>query len=111
MYMLRRQHVHVGEGKKLRWTIASARQNLPEVVSLAAREPQDIYRRDKLVARVVSADDSSPSPARPSLADAFAELRQICAEEKYTLEIPGRTNRPNAFAEPVPRPKRGRRKR
>jgi len=111
MYMSMPKHVHVGEGKKLRWTIASARQNLPEVVSLAAREPQDIYRRDRLVARLVSADETSPPPSRPSLGDAFAELRQICKEEKYTLEVPARTDRRNAFSDPLPRAKgRGRKR-
>ena len=101
----------MGEGKKLRWTIASARQNLPELVSLAARGPQDIYRRDKLVARVVSAEGSSPLPGRRSLADAFAELRQICAEENYALDVPARTDRRNAFTDPRPRPKRRRSRR
>lgn len=111
MYIFCAKHVHVSEGKKPRWTIATARQHLPELVSLAAREPQDIYRRDTLVARIVSADEASPRPVRPSLADALAELRRICAEEKYTLEIPERTNRRNAFTDPAPRPKRTRRKR
>jgi hypothetical protein len=110
MYMMVTKHVHVSEGKKLRWTIASARQNLPELVSLAAREPQDIYRRDRLVARVVSVDESSPPPARPSLGEAFAELRQICAEENYTLEVPERSNRRNAFTDPMTRSKRRRKR-
>ena len=101
----------MSEGKKLRWTIASARQNLPELVTLAAREPQDIYRRDKLVARVVGADESSPPAGRPSLAQAFAELRQICAEENYALDVPARTDRRNTFTNPPPRPTRRRSRR
>jgi hypothetical protein len=35
--------------------------------------------------------------ARRSLADAFAELRQIAAEENYVLEVPPRQDRANAF--------------
>ncbi|MDX2097764.1 MAG: hypothetical protein SFW36_08300 [Leptolyngbyaceae cyanobacterium bins.59] len=32
------------------------------------------------------------------LSQAFAELRQICEEENYVLEIPTRGDRPNPFA-------------
>jgi hypothetical protein len=89
MYMM-------SEGKKVRWTIASARQQFPTLVSLAAREPQDIYRRDELVARVVPPDQAPPP--KPSMAAALAELQRLCAEENYTLEVPPRTTRPNPFA-------------
>ena len=99
------------KGKNPRWTIATARQNLAELVSLAAREPQEIYRRDKLVAWVISVDESTVALARPSLADAFAELRRICAEENYALEIPERENRRNTITDPLPRPKRPQRTR
>jgi hypothetical protein len=33
--------------------------------------------------------------SKPSLADAFSQLRQLCAEENYTLEIPPREDRSN----------------
>jgi hypothetical protein len=33
------------------------------------------------------------------LTEALAKLRQICAEEDYTLEIPSREDRPNLFVE------------
>ena len=66
------------------------------MVGLAAREPQDIYRRDVLVARVVSPDVAPPP--KPSMAAALAELQQLCAEENYTLEAPERRDRPNPFA-------------
>jgi hypothetical protein len=39
----------------------------------------------------VSAADKEPSQ-RPSLGEAFAELRRLCAEEGYTLEIPSRSD-------------------
>jgi hypothetical protein len=32
------------------------------------------------------------SPQRPSLGEAFAELRRLCSEEGYTLEIPSRSD-------------------
>ena len=34
-----------------------------------------------------------------TLVDAFAELRQIATEEAYTLEIPHRSDRRNAFVD------------
>jgi hypothetical protein len=36
---------------------------------------------------------------KPSLANSFTELREICAEENYQLEIPPRRDRLNPFAE------------
>jgi hypothetical protein len=34
-----------------------------------------------------------------SLAEVFAELRQICSEERYELEISPRKDRPNPFVD------------
>ena len=34
-----------------------------------------------------------------NLAQTLAELRQICAEENYTIEVPPRQDRSNPFAE------------
>lgn len=34
------------------------------------------------------------------LATALNELQQICTEENYTLDIPGRMNRVNPFGDP-----------
>ena len=88
----------MSDGKKVRWTIASARQNLPTLVSLAAHEPQDIYRRDKLVARVVSpAQSAGDSPPPPTAAALLRELQRICADEDYELPQSPRTTRPNAL--------------
>ena len=82
--------------KRIRWTIASARQNLPKLVTLAAREPQEIYRRNELVARVVNPEHATPT--KPSAAELLAELRRACKEENYTLDLPPRTSRPNTLA-------------
>ncbi|NJR65723.1 MAG: hypothetical protein HC772_10960 [Leptolyngbyaceae cyanobacterium CRU_2_3] len=42
---------------------------------------------------------STPSqPPQPSLASAFAELRQVAQEENYVLDIPARSDRANPFA-------------
>jgi hypothetical protein len=85
--------------KRRRWTIASARQRLPKLIAMAAREPQAVYRRDKLVAAVVSPElkqemDAAAVGGRgPTLAAALDELRGLCAEEGYTLAPPKRIDR------------------
>ena len=85
---------------KKTWTIATARQHLPDVVGLAAHEPQLVYRRDKLVAAVVSPElaDEVEHLLRPTLATKLAELRRLCAEENYELTAPARDDRGNPFA-------------
>jgi hypothetical protein len=100
----------MSDSKKCRWTIASARQNFPTVVGWAAREPQDIYRRNELVARVVGADAVAQAPARPSARVLLKDIQRICAEEKYELPVAPRSTRSNAFvsgAKPKPRRVRG----
>ena len=89
---------------KKKWTIATARQHLPELVGLAAREPQRVYRRDRLVAAVVSPElaDEIERRRRPSLAAKFAQLQRLCAEEGYELMTPARQDRANPLA-----PRRG----
>jgi hypothetical protein len=89
MYMMKKK-------ARTRWTIANARRDISTLVSSAAREPQPLYRRNKLVATVVSPDvaGSLVEPGRRSaVADALTELRDICAEEGYTLPVPTRKNR------------------
>ena len=87
------------------WNIAQAKQRFSEVVRQAAEEPQLIYNRDHLVAAVIDAEDFEAfkqwreRTRQRTLADEFAELRQILREENYQLEIPPRVDRPNAFVE------------
>lgn len=89
----------------MNWKIADAKQNFSEVVKAAEDEPQWIYKRDKLVAAVVPAETLKEFLGwrrlneRRTLGEAFAELRRICEEEGYTLEIPPRQERPNPFAD------------
>ncbi len=109
MYIFGDKDVHVSEAKKIRWTIASARQNLPTLVGMAAREPQDIYRRDELVARVVSAD-SPPQLQAPSAAELLARIQRAIAEEAYDLPVATRVDRPNALVEGLGTKRKRRRK-
>ena len=104
MYICPDQDVHVSERRRPHWTIATARQNLPKVVGLAAREPQDIYRRNELVARVVSVDSTAAAhSAPPSAAELIARIQRVCAEQDYDLPIAPRVERPNPLVEALAR--------
>ena len=87
------------------WKIAEAKQRFSEVVRRSAEEPQLIYNRDQLVAVVMQPEafrryeQWKEQRERRTIADAFAELRAICDEEGYVLELPDREDRPNPFAE------------
>ncbi len=80
--------------KQMDWKLNEAQQKLPEVIDAMANEPQLIFDRDKLVAVLVEPKLFQEFLAwhqqqkTSSLANAFTELRQICAEENYILEIP-----------------------
>jgi PHD/YefM family antitoxin component YafN of YafNO toxin-antitoxin module len=86
------------------WKIEEAQQHFNDLLKAVEQEPQMIYRQDELVAVVVEAEAfqkflqwQQQQNQRP-LSQAFAELRQICEEENYVLEIPARGDRPNPFA-------------
>jgi prevent-host-death family protein len=87
----------------MNWNIADAKQKFSELIRAAEDEPQWIYNRDKLVAAVIPAATLQEFLAwrneqeRPSLGEAFAELRRICEEEEYTFENPLRQERPDPF--------------
>ena len=89
----------------MRWHVAEAKQKFSEVVRATAEEPQLIFNRNRLVAAVVDAKTFQAFQAwydqqsRSTLAETFAELRRLCAEEAYTLTLPPRQDRANAFVE------------
>jgi len=60
-----------------------------------------IISQGKIVARVSPAPDDFTKAGKPgkkcSIAAAFEELRQLCIEENYQIEVPDRCNRENAF--------------
>ena len=86
---------------KRKWTISGARKGLPKLIASAAREPQALYRRDKLVAAVVSPELKREIEARGlgdakrPLAAALGELRRLCSEDGYELTTPKRQDRIN----------------
>jgi len=94
----------------MNWNVAQAKQHLSEVIREAAREPQLIYNRNTPVAAVIAAEelaeyrvwkDAKAKSQQKSLADEFAELRQLMAEAglENGFEIPPRTERLNAFVQ------------
>lgn len=85
------------------WKIEEAQQRFGELIQAVEQEPQLIYQQNQLVAVVVEAQTYQQflqwqQQTKRPLSQAFAELRQICEEEDYTLEIPDRRDRPNPFA-------------
>jgi prevent-host-death family protein len=87
----------------MHWQVAEAKQKFSEVLRATATEPQLIFNRGRLVAAVVDAQTYEAFQAwceqqhRPTLAEAFASLRQLCSEEAYTLTVPTRQDRQNTF--------------
>jgi prevent-host-death family protein len=92
----------------MNWNIAQAKQRFSEVVKQAAEEPQLIYNRNQPVAAVIGAEEFAAfeewrkARSKPrTLADEFEELRQLMRAEGFEggLELPPRSDRPNAFVE------------
>jgi prevent-host-death family protein len=85
------------------WKVAEAKQRFSDVVRRAAKEPQLIYNRDRLVAAVIDAESFDDFKAwqkqssQSSLANAFDELRRVAKEERYRLAVPRRKDRRNAL--------------
>jgi hypothetical protein len=89
-------------GAPRRWTVAEARRRFAELLRSAAKEPQTVYRRDELIAAVVDATSFGEFAAwraaqrARTLGQELADLRRICIDDDYELELPERTDRPVA---------------
>lgn len=84
-----------------KWNVAEAKEKFSQMIREAADNPQFIFSRDRLVAAVVSPEafrEFQSWQEGESLAEAFIELRTLCAEESYILEVPQRVDRANDFA-------------
>lgn len=86
------------------WKVAEAKQRFSQVIRAAAREPQPILNRDRLVGAVIGPEDLERlrrlrEREERSLGTLFADLREICAEESFELEAPARVDRVNPFAD------------
>ena len=70
--------------------------NLPDMADI-----EDIENELRRIVTELKKDTIEPSSfalAEKTLAGSFEELRQICLEENYRLEIPERINRANDFS-------------
>jgi sigma54-dependent transcription regulator len=73
-------------------------ESLVQIIqSLSEEERLLLYK--KLVTYLPNFSDHETQTDFDNLAQALAELRQICAEENYTIEVPPRQDRSNPFAE------------
>ena len=87
----------------MKWTIARARQSFSKVIRSAARSPQAIYHRRKLVAGVVDGAtlseilETKERKGQKTIGAAFEELRAICQEEEYELVVSERRDRDSEF--------------
>lgn len=83
----------------MNWRVGEAKQRLSELLRKSEGEPQLIHSRDRLVAVVISAelfaqfDSWRQQRHRRTLAQTFDEVREICREEDYVLDIGWRTGR------------------
>jgi prevent-host-death family protein len=83
----------------VKWLTAEAKQQFSELLRRSADEPQLIYRRDRLVAAVISADDfaelarAREARKRETLGQRFDEIREICARYDYELDTGERRDR------------------
>jgi len=83
-----------------KWNVATARRRFASLLSAAVYEPQAVYRRGTVAAVVIGPEiyqDLSGRKDRGTLADSFAELREICRKERYSLKTPPRLDRPQPF--------------
>ncbi len=99
------------------WKIGQAKQRFSEVVRRAGKEPQIIENRNRPVAAIIAAEDVEPYLAwkkerrRRSMRELIEEAQRICGRDGYTLEIPPRTDRPQAdFRWPEDGPRRHKRR-
>lgn len=90
-----------------RWMSGAAKQQFSELVRRSAKEPQEIYRRDRLVAAVISAEDFEEfklwreAQEQRTLGQAFAEVRELAARYDYELDTGERRDREGWPGEPT----------
>ncbi len=89
---------------KKKWSAAQARQHFAELIESTAREPQPIYKRDRMVAAMVDAETFleflkwKEAQAGRTIGDAMQELRALCRKEGYEFVWEKRQDRKNPFA-------------
>jgi antitoxin (DNA-binding transcriptional repressor) of toxin-antitoxin stability system len=84
---------------KNEWNVGEAKQQFSELLRRSERQPQLIYRRNRLIAAVVAMDETKASALNEpiTLADRFDEIREVFRQEKTQLRAPRRRDRKNDF--------------
>ena len=89
-----------------RWMTGEAKQQFSAVLRQSEAEPQRIYRRDRLVAAVISAELFEDfqrwrdAQERGTLGDACDEIRELCVRYGYELDTGERLDRDSWAGEP-----------
>ncbi len=82
-----------------KWRVGEAKQRFSEVLRHSETRPQQIYRRDRLVAAIISAvtyeefESWRRERSRRTLGEAFDEVRELAATYGYDVEVPERRDR------------------
>lgn len=81
------------------WNVGEAKQQFSEVLRRCETEPQFIYRRNRLIAKITTVDETDEKTvAKPrTIGDLFAEARELLQGEDYKLPVTRRRSRPNDF--------------
>jgi hypothetical protein len=80
------------------WNVGEAKQQFSKVLRRSERVPQLIYRRNRLIAAVVSMEAKAAAAARPAtIGERFEEARAILRGENYRLPQTRRRSRANPF--------------
>ena len=81
------------------WLTGEAKQQFSEVLRKSEHEPQQIFRRNRLVAAVISAETFEEFERwrelrrRRTLGEAFDEVRELCTRYDYELNTGERIDR------------------
>ena len=73
-------------------------ESLVQIIQSLSEEER-LFLKQKLFEGIPNSSDHETKLDIDNLAQALAELRLICAQENYILEISPRQDRPNSFAE------------
>lgn len=81
------------------WNVGEAKQQFSKVLRRSERAPQLIYRRNRLIAAVVSMDEAKAAAVAspPTIGERFEEARALLRGENYHLPQIRRRSRANSF--------------
>lgn len=87
----------------MHWEFRQAEQQFANLLESATQEPQPIYYHERLLAFVVDGELFQEfltwhgQRQQSSVADAFAQLREVCSDDNVLEDLPPRQDRSNPF--------------